>query len=40
MTPWKCTRKMAEALDEAMDEIKAIQKNATENHDTHRPSGR
>ncbi len=27
-------RKMADALDQAMDEIKAIQKNARENNDT------
>ena len=30
-------RKMAETLDTVMDEIKAIQKNARENHDTTRP---
>ena len=30
-------RKMAEALDTAMDEIKAIQKDARENNDTTRP---
>ena len=30
-------RKMAEALDKAMDDIKAIQKNARENDDTTRP---
>ena len=29
-------RKMADALDQAMDEIKAIQKNARENNDTTR----
>ena len=35
--PMTMHRKMAETLDTVMDEIKAIQKNARENHDTTRP---
>ena len=35
--PMEMHRKMAEALDAAMDDIKAIQKNARENHDSTRP---
>ena len=35
--PMEMHRKMAEALDAAMDDIKAIQKNARENHDSARP---
>lgn len=35
--PMDMHRKMAEALDTAMDKIKAIQKNARENQDTTRP---
>ena len=35
--PMTMHRKMAETLDAVMDEIKAIQKNARENHDTTRP---
>ena len=35
--PMTMLRKMAETLDTVMDEIKAIQKNARENHDTTRP---
>lgn len=34
--PMEMHRKMADALDQAMDEIKAIQKNARENNDTTR----
>ena len=35
--PMTMHRKMTETLDTVMDEIKAIQKNARENHDTTRP---
>ena len=35
--PMQMHRKMADTLDQVMDEIKAIQKNARENHDTTRP---